>query len=103
MFLIAVCVSCMCHCLLCWSHLLWSRVAGPSANPFSPYHRCGAVFFTQPLDLVKNRMQLSGKTADWDPWGRGGEGRGGEGSGGGRGEGWGGGRSGGEGRVGEGR
>lgn len=23
--------------------------------------RCGAVFVTQPLDLIKNRMQLSGK------------------------------------------
>ncbi len=24
-------------------------------------YRCGAVFVTQPLDLIKNRMQLSGK------------------------------------------
>ena len=27
-------------------------------------YRCGSVFFTQPLDLIKNRMQLSGKHND---------------------------------------
>ena len=27
----------------------------------SSMFRCGAVFVTQPLDLIKNRMQLSGK------------------------------------------
>ena len=39
----------------------WQRLHALPANEYLCLHRVGAVFFTQPLDLIKNRMQMSGK------------------------------------------
>ena len=48
-------ISCSCHGILI--HNIPRRAC------YTQY-RCGSVFFTQPLDLIKNRMQLSGKHND---------------------------------------
>lgn len=49
-----------------WNLLLPSCIDSDRAGllfSFLPYFRMGATVFVQPLDLVKNRMQLSGEGA----------------------------------------
>lgn len=70
------------HSIVTWSVLLLLRVVLEQAAVYDLYiHRvvctlpvavvfclcrCSAVFITQPLDLIKNRMQLSGKLLSLD-------------------------------------
>ena len=61
---------CVCMCVLVsdtapwFPYLFCSQIhsySAPLLLSFRPLHRMGATVFVQPLDLVKNRMQLSGQ------------------------------------------